>query len=69
VWAGVSVATPRNLIRNIVFVRPSNLHFWGILFSAGLLSLGAPFWYNALKTLSALKPTVANKEDQERRAE
>jgi hypothetical protein len=68
VWAGLSVATPRNLIRNIFFVRPANLHFWGILFSAGLLSLGAPFWYNALKTLSALKPTVATKEDQERRA-
>ncbi|HEY2907200.1 MAG TPA: hypothetical protein VGJ29_14960 [Vicinamibacterales bacterium] len=68
VWAGVSFATPRNLIRNVFFVRPANLHFWGILFSAGLLSLGAPFWYNALKTLSALKPTVANKEDQERRA-
>jgi len=68
VWAGVSFATPRNLIRNLLFVRPANLHFWGILFSAGLLSLGAPFWYNALKTLSALKPTVANKEDQERRA-
>lgn len=67
VWAGVRFATLANLIRNVLFVRPSNLHFWGILFSAGLLSLGAPFWYNALKTLSALKPTVANKEDQERR--
>lgn len=43
---------------------PTNLHFWGILFSAGLLSLGAPFWYNALKTLSALKPVVASKEEK-----
>jgi hypothetical protein len=49
--------------------RPSNLHFWGILFSAGLLSLGAPFWYNALKGLSALKPIVANKEQQERQGQ
>jgi hypothetical protein len=46
-------------------MHPTNLHFWGILFSAGLLSLGAPFWYNALKSLSALKPVVANKEAQE----
>jgi hypothetical protein len=67
VWAGVRFATLKNLIRNVFRVRPANLHFWGILFSAGLLSLGAPFWYNALKSLSALKPTLANKEDQERR--
>jgi hypothetical protein len=68
VWAGVRFATVTNLIRNVFSVRPANLHFWGILFSAGLLSLGAPFWFNALKTLSALKPAVANKEDKERKA-
>lgn len=34
-------------------------HFWGVLFSVGLLSLGAPFWYNALKNLSSLRSTVA----------
>ena len=51
----------------IPFVWPvDNLHFWGILFSAGLLSLGAPFWFNALKTLSSLRPIVANKEEKER---
>src|SRR5262249_35686140 len=38
---------------------PKNLHFWGILFSAGLLSLGAPFWFNMLKSLSSLRPIVA----------
>ncbi|HXF25724.1 MAG TPA: hypothetical protein VN610_00540 [Bryobacteraceae bacterium] len=42
-----------------------NLHLWGILFSAGLLSLGAPFWFNALKTLTALRPVVAKKVDEE----
>jgi hypothetical protein len=66
VWAGFGVHTVSNFLRDLFFVRPSNLHFWGILFSAGLLSLGAPFWYNALKSLSALKPVVAKKEDQER---
>jgi hypothetical protein len=45
-----------------------NQHFWGILFSAGLLSLGAPFWFNALKTISSLRPVVASKEEQERQA-
>ena len=34
-------------------------HHWGILFSVGLLSLGAPFWYNALKNLVSLQSTVA----------
>ena len=32
----------------------------GILISAALLSLGAPFWYNALKSLTNLRPTLAN---------
>ncbi len=33
-----------------------------------LLSLGAPFWFNALKQLSNLKPSLSNKVDQERAA-
>ena len=41
-----------------------NLHFWGILFSSALLTLGAPFWFNALKNLSALRPIVAGKQDK-----
>jgi hypothetical protein len=32
----------------------------GILITAGLLSLGAPFWFNALRSLSNLRPLVAN---------
>jgi hypothetical protein len=31
----------------------------GILISAALLSLGAPFWFNALKSLSSLRPVLA----------
>jgi hypothetical protein len=34
-------------------------HFWGMVFSAALLSLGAPFWFNALKSLSNLRSKVA----------
>lgn len=38
----------------------------GVLLSAILLSLGAPFWYNALKNLINLRPLLAGKEDQQR---
>jgi hypothetical protein len=34
-------------------------HHWGILFSVALLSLGAPFWYHALKDLVSLRSQVA----------
>lgn len=34
-------------------------HRWGILFSVALLSLGAPFWYHALKDLVSLRSQVA----------
>jgi hypothetical protein len=33
--------------------------FLGVLASAALLSLGAPFWFNALKTVSNLRPAIA----------
>jgi hypothetical protein len=39
-------------------------NFLGALISAVLLSLGAPFWFNALKSLSNLRPILANKQDQ-----
>src|SRR5207248_2808663 len=45
---------------------PGSRPFWGMLASAALLSLGAPFWFNLLKTMSNLRPIVANKESQER---
>jgi len=32
----------------------------GILVSAALLSLGAPFWFNTLKSVTNLRPTLAN---------
>jgi hypothetical protein len=43
-----------------------NLHFFGILASAALLSLGAPFWFNTLKTAANLRPVVATKEEEQR---
>ena len=41
-------------------------HFLGILATAALLSLGAPFWFHTLKTASSLRPVVASKEKEER---
>ncbi len=41
----------------------------GIAFSAMLLSLGAPFWYHAVKDLAGLRPVLARRKqaDRERR--
>jgi hypothetical protein len=38
----------------------------GILLSAALLSLGAPFWYELLKNLVKLRSVVAAKDDRQR---
>jgi len=35
-------------------------HFCGLLLTAALLTLGAPFWFNLLKNLTNLRPAVAN---------
>jgi hypothetical protein len=35
----------------------------GVLFTAAMLSLGAPFWFNTLKQLTGLRPILANKQD------
>jgi len=40
----------------------------GILIGAGLLSLGSPFWFNALKGLTSLKTSVASAIDKEKAA-
>jgi hypothetical protein len=37
----------------------------GILVSAALLSLGAPFWFNNLKTLASLRPLLAKNIEEE----
>jgi hypothetical protein len=47
------------------------ISFWllriaGILTSIALMSLGAPFWFDALKNLLALRPSLASKETGER---
>jgi len=42
------------------------LRIFGILLTAALLSLGAPFWYSALRDLVRLRSVVARKDDAER---
>lgn len=46
-----------------------NEHLAGMLFSVGLLSLGAPFWYNVLKNLTSLRSTVAQNIAQEKQTQ
>jgi hypothetical protein len=43
-------------------------HLLGIIASAAFLSLGAPFWFNLLKSLSNLRPILAQKEAAEQQA-
>jgi hypothetical protein len=38
-------------------------HIWGIIASAVLLSLGAPFWFNVLSSASSMRPLLAQKVD------
>ena len=44
-------------------------HFWGMLITAGLLSLGAPFWYNSLKDITSLRPAVSKLIGEEKAAQ
>ncbi|MBZ5726552.1 MAG: hypothetical protein LAP87_16320 [Acidobacteriia bacterium] len=37
----------------------------GVFLTAALLSLGAPFWFNALKSLANLRPILASKQQAE----
>lgn len=74
------VQNVRDLMTNNLLGVPQTLSDWrgrwtrdsagmkvlGILLSALLLSLGAPFWYNALRNLIRLRSVVATKDDQQR---
>jgi hypothetical protein len=43
-------------------------HLIGVLMSALLLSLGAPFWFNVLHQLSNLRPAIAGKVEKKQTA-
>jgi hypothetical protein len=68
-----AIADLRQLARSGYAVLPENWKAeWnrgklpGILLSALLLSLGAPFWYNALKDLVRLRAPLERKEQEQR---
>lgn len=42
--------------------------FFGMGITAALLTLGAPFWFNLLKTLTSLRPYLAQKVEEEPKA-
>jgi hypothetical protein len=42
------------------------LQLLGIILSAALLSLGAPFWYSLMSNLVKLRSVIAGKDDMER---
>jgi hypothetical protein len=42
-------------------------HLLGIIAAGALLSLGAPFWFNLLKSLTNLRSVIAAKTDQEQK--
>lgn len=44
-------------------------HVPGMLLFAGLLSLGAPYWFNLLKNLASLRPALAKLIGEERQAD
>lgn len=48
------------------YCRFENHHLLGTLMTTLLLSLGAPFWYNALRQLANLRPLVAGKVEREK---
>ena len=70
----------KELVRDDVIEFPLSLKEWtgrwtldklplkllGIVLTAMLLSLGAPFWYGALKNLVRLRSVIAQKDDEQR---
>jgi hypothetical protein len=70
----------RNLAQDDIIEFPTSIREWtgrwtmdnffmkllGIVLTATLLSLGAPFWYSALKNLIRLRSLIAQKDDEQR---
>lgn len=70
----------KGLVQDDIIEFPASLREWrgrwtldnfimkllGIVLTATLLSLGAPFWYSALKNLIRLRSLIAQKDDEQR---
>jgi hypothetical protein len=72
-----NVAQLRRLATDSLITWPTDWESWktemaesslfGLLLTAALLSLGAPFWFNVLSDLLKLRPLLASKEDAQRK--
>jgi hypothetical protein len=60
---GIKVSRPRDELARLNQEQRS-WYYYGLLASAALLSLGAPFWFNMLKQLLGLRSQVARKADE-----
>jgi hypothetical protein len=47
---------------------PPKVNLLGVILSAMLLSLGAPFWFNTLKNVVRLRSVIAGKDDEQRQS-
>ena len=56
-----------DFVRWFGFLPAPNAHMLGVLVTGALLSLGAPFWFNQLRTASSLKSALASREEAERK--
>ena len=61
VQLGIVTLPSRNWLPNW-----KRVNLLGVMLSALMLSLGAPFWYNALKNLVRLRSVIAGKDDDQR---
>jgi len=58
---------PRPLPAYFTNWNPNRRHILGTLMSALFLSLGAPFWFNALRQLASVRPILAGKVEKEKK--
>jgi hypothetical protein len=73
-WSGWAARSPADgapgssptSIFSLSGLRPNVLHFFGMAFFAALLSLGAPYWFNLLKTLTSFRPLLAQQVEKDR---
>jgi hypothetical protein len=63
--AAVASQAGFDILKNRWPAKPNAIYILGVLITAALLSLGAPFWFNALKSMTNLRPILATKEKAE----
>jgi hypothetical protein len=67
-WPALETADPTGTFGAYGPYLPDRDQIPGVLFSWVLLSLGAPFWFDALKNLLKLRSVLAKQDDKDRQA-